>query len=153
MIFIRVCFPGHVLSWRDTCNLFPIPSTVHVIAVAVMNFFTCIEVWIKWHTLVFFNRTIYRRYRCSSYEIWTIYSKKYLLCVLLFSYISSLSHWRCGGDFKCTTHSLKFAVHDEVIKWKHFPLYWPFVRGIRRSSVNSPHKGQWRGCFLWSASE
>ena len=110
VMFIRVCFPGHLLGWRDTCNLFPIPSTVHVIAVAVMNFFTCIEVWIKWYTLVFFNRTIYHRYRCSSYEIWTIYSKKYLLCVLLFSCISSLSHWRCGGDFKCTTHSLKCAV-------------------------------------------
>ena len=23
-------------------------------------------------------------------------------------------------------------VHDDVIKWKHFPRYWPFVRGIRR---------------------
>ena len=20
--------------------------------------------------------------------------------------------------------------HDDVIKWKHFPLYWPFVKGI-----------------------
>ena len=31
-----------------------------------------------------------------------------------------------------------------VIKWKHFPRYWPFVRGIHRSPVNSPHKGQRR---------
>ena len=23
--------------------------------------------------------------------------------------------------------------HDDVIKWKHFPDYWPFVRGIHRS--------------------
>ena len=30
--------------------------------------------------------------------------------------------------------------HDDVIKWKHFPRYWPFVRGIHRSPVNSPHK-------------
>ena len=43
--------------------------------------------------------------------------------------------------------------HDGVIKWKHFPRYWPSVRGIHRSPVNSPHKGQWRGAlmFLWSA--
>ena len=29
------------------------------------------------------------------------------------------------------------------------------VRGIHRSPVNSPHKGQWHGvwCFLWSAPE
>ena len=37
------------------------------------------------------------------------------------------------------------VLHDDVIKWKHFPRYWPFVRGIHRSPVNSPHKGQWRG--------
>ena len=30
--------------------------------------------------------------------------------------------------------------HDDVIKWKHFPRYWPFVRGIDRSLVNSPHQ-------------
>ena len=40
--------------------------------------------------------------------------------------------------------------YDDVIKWKHFPRYWPFVRGIHRSSVNSPHKGQWRGTLMFS---
>ena len=30
--------------------------------------------------------------------------------------------------------------YDDVIKWKHFPRYWPYVRGIHRSPVNSPHK-------------
>ena len=40
--------------------------------------------------------------------------------------------------------------HDDVIKWKHFPHYWPFVRGIHRSPVNSPHKGQWRGALMFS---
>ena len=39
--------------------------------------------------------------------------------------------------------------HDEVIKCKHFPHYWPFVRGIHRSPVNSPHKGQWRGALMF----
>ena len=34
--------------------------------------------------------------------------------------------------------------HDDVTKWKHFPRYWPFVRGIHRSPVNSPHKCQCR---------
>ena len=41
-------------------------------------------------------------------------------------------------------------VHDDVIKWKHFPRYWPFVRGIHRSPVTSPHKGQWRGGLMFS---
>ena len=40
--------------------------------------------------------------------------------------------------------------HDDVIKWKHFLRYWPFVRGIHRSPVNSPHKGQWRAALMSS---
>ena len=41
-------------------------------------------------------------------------------------------------------------INDDVIKWKHFPRYWPFVRGIHRSPVNSAHKGQWRGALMFS---
>ena len=40
--------------------------------------------------------------------------------------------------------------HVDVIKWKHFPRYWPFVRGIHQSPVNSPHKGQWRGALVFT---
>ena len=43
-----------------------------------------------------------------------------------------------------------FDNHDDVIKRKHFPRYWPFVRGIHRFPVNSPHKGQWRGALMFS---
>ena len=39
--------------------------------------------------------------------------------------------------------------HDDV-KWKHFPRYWPFVRRIHRSLVNSPHTGEWRGTLMFS---
>ena len=39
---------------------------------------------------------------------------------------------------------------DDVIKWNHFPRYWPFVRGIHLSSVNSSHKGQWRAALMFS---
>ena len=42
------------------------------------------------------------------------------------------------------------SLHDDIIKRKHFPRYWPFVRGIHRSPVNSPHKGQWRGALMFS---
>ena len=44
----------------------------------------------------------------------------------------------------------RFRWHDDVIKWKHFPRYWPFVRGIHRSLVNSPQKGQCRGALIFS---
>ena len=43
-----------------------------------------------------------------------------------------------------------FICHDDIIKWKHFPRYWSFVRGIHRSPVNSPHKGQWLGALMFS---
>ena len=41
-------------------------------------------------------------------------------------------------------------MHDDVIKWKHFPCNWPFVRGILRAPVNSLHKSQWRGALMFS---
>ena len=45
--------------------------------------------------------------------------------------------------------------HDDAIKWKHFPRYWPFVGGIHRSRwiprTMASDAELW--CFLWSASE
>ena len=49
----------------------------------------------------------------------------------------------------CTGHT-KRVWHGDVIKWKHFPRYWPFMRGIHRSPVNSLPKGQWRGVLMFS---
>ena len=37
----------------------------------------------------------------------------------------------CGGNR---------SIHDDVIKWKHFPRYWPFVRGIHREFTG--HRSQ-----------
>ena len=48
-------------------------------------------------------------------------------------------------------HNVLIKQHDDVIKWKYFPrYYWPFVRGIHRSQVNSPHKGQWCRALMFS---
>ena len=41
------------------------------------------------------------------------------------------------------------SIWDDMI-WKHFPRYWPFVSGIHRSPVYSPHKAQWRGALIVS---
>ena len=40
--------------------------------------------------------------------------------------------------------------HDDVIKWKHFPCYWPFVQRIHQLPLNSPHKRQWHGALMFS---
>ena len=76
-----------------------------------------------------------------------------ILVLLLLQYNES--------DFKDRKHILILLVlnteyHDDVIKWKHFPRYWPFVRGIRRSPANSVQKMAsdaelWS--VLWSAHE
>ena len=37
-----------------------------------------------------------------------------------------------------------------LLVWYPYLRYWHFVRGIHRSPVNSPHKGQWRGALMFS---
>ena len=39
--------------------------------------------------------------------------------------------------------------HDDVIKWKHFPRSWPFVRRFLRTKASDAEL--W--CSLWSAHE
>ena len=53
-----------------------------------------------------------------------------------------IQYWLCSNQ--------SYACHDDVIKWRYFPRYWPFMREIHRSPVNSPHKGQWRGALMFS---
>ena len=51
----------------------------------------------------------------------------------------------CAGALS----SVMQPLYDDVIKWKHFPRYWPFMQGIHRSPVNPP-QGQWRGTLMFS---
>ena len=51
---------------------------------------------------------------------------------------------------KCYNFCYSMWQKHDVIKWKHIMCNWPFVWGIHRSSVNSPHKGQWRGALMFS---
>ena len=69
--------------------------------------------------------------------------------VSLFQFHLSLSLF---AKFHCSLkeNSERVQNHDDVIQWKHFTCYWPFVRGIHRSPVNSPHKGQWREALMFS---
>ena len=61
-------------------------------------------------------------------------------CFVRFPHSTLLSQL-CVTDF-CDSH-------DDVIKWKHCPRYWPFVRGIHLLPVNSPYKVQWRGALMF----
>ena len=61
---------------------------------------------------------------------------------------------RCKGIYNWTglprIHHVA-NMHSDIIKWEHFPHYWPFVWGIHQSSVNSLHKGQWHGALILSS--
>ena len=80
---------------------------------------------------------------------------KYLFLLLHNPWLLNCFFWvrrQMGYNFQCypTRRGRSVSRHDDVIKWKHFPRYWLFVRGIHRSPVNSPHKGQWRGTLMFS---
>ena len=59
-------------------------------------------------------------------------------------YCDTVDAWGCD----CLCGQLLF-IHDDVIKWKHIPRHWPFVGGIHRPLVNSPHKGQCRRALMF----
>ena len=60
--------------------------------------------------------------------------------------------WVLIGPSHKSQNALVSYLHDDVIKWKHFPRYWPFVRGIHRSRwiplTKASDAELW--CFLWS---
>ena len=95
---------------------------------------------------VFMNTQLYR------FVVWLLYS---LFCsnlrddVIIVDSSDLLTHI-LQGFFSGTGVRGVIPRYDDVIKWKHFPRNWPFVRGIHRSPVNSPHKGQWRGALVFS---
>ena len=78
--------------------------------------------------------THYDFYRCSVFSVNSVASEHY-------------------GPWCTEIWKWNILFHDDVIKWKHFPRYWPFVRGIHRSPVNSPHKGQWCGASMFCFSD
>ena len=69
---------------------------------------------------------------------------------MLWIYFKSKPPIRRESMLSSFTGQLLVALYDDVIKWKHFPRNWPFVRWIHRSPVNSPPKGQWRGTLMCS---
>ena len=76
----------------------------------------------------------------------------YMSCIL-FIYLpmfSGLFVWTRSNRMVAWVPVKQPENHDDVINWKHFARYWPFVRGIHRSPVNSPHKGQWRGALMFT---
>ena len=58
-------------------------------------------------------------------------------------------HWLILEHPLCH-HQNQWNLHIDIIKWKHFLRYWPFMWGIHWSLMNSPHQGQWCGALMFS---
>ena len=86
-----------------------------------------------------------RRLFCFCIYIY-IYTHYIHVCLLR---LFSLSSYRFNSSVFETQPILSLPSHDDFMKWKHFLRYWPFVRGIHRWPVNSPHKGKWRGALIF----
>ena len=84
------------------------------------------------------------------------------------TFVSKLAHIDNTDKWKHSSHirnayliilwykGTDYLTHKHIYAWwRHqmetsFPRNWPFVLGIHRSPVNSPHKGQWRGALMFS---
>ena len=77
---------------------------------------------------------------------WSYSTKMYLIhkTVTIHLFVSVKTHWQLRHV--CRIKNMRITRRPW---WPHqmktFPRYWPFVRGIHRSPVNSQHKGQWCG--------
>ena len=99
------------------------------------------------------NRAVLR-----SCDIWTLYAHRYeiwhLSCTSIVLPVWSIySCMRPEFKQQIPWGMLYLARPWWLIKWKHlwhFPRCWPFMRGIHRSTVDSPHKGQWSGALMFS---
>ena len=86
------------------------------------------------------------------HEIWEILRRINIYHIYLQEFFTGQSDHH-NRDFHRSSNVFTgqgLRTHDDVIKWKHFPRNWPFVREIHRSPVNFPHKGQWRGALMFS---
>ena len=96
----------------------------------------------------------------NSFNVWIPLHKYGLISYYVYEHVAYCIRWKHFSTIYEFYQAVIFMIlsqqrsffesRDDVIKWKHFPRYWPFVRGIQRSPVNSPHKGQWQGALMFS---
>ena len=62
--------------------------------------------------------------------------------------------WLFIGTWRWTLQGFQRAILGHMVTSSNGNIFrvtshWPFVRGIHRSPVDSPHKGQWRGTLMF----
>ena len=111
----------------------------------------CKRLWqaCRWHpamqimieTCAFAHESIINRFNECIFTSWLKLYKEW-------NWTYDTSFWRCIWLYLLGIEMV--FLHDDVIKWKHFPRYWPFVQGIHRWPVNSHSTGQWRRALMFS---
>ena len=138
-------WPDHSLNGsNDLAAITGIPGTIFTKSLQLnMNAFGMVRI-------SFFDALYLKHF----YDRWPSMSlcslvRHVMLCCLTTCFNSSI--WVDIHILNCE----KIIWNDDVIKWKHFPRYWTFVRGIHRSPGKSPPKAcdaeLW--CFLSSVPE
>ena len=105
-----------------------------------------------WNTMTYWTKLYGKQYQ-AIIEYSTLHKAAVTRLLLSSEYWDKFHQDNAWWRHRITTkysYTVWYCYHDDVIKWKHFPRNWPFVRGIHRSPVNSPHKGQWREALMFS---
>ena len=96
-------------------------------------------------TVVRLNKLLSKQWRCQCFQ------RPWCSCHTI---VMSHSDKQCYAQ--CQLHNKKKKStmnHDDIIKWKYFPYYWPFVRGIHQSIPHTKASEAELWCFLWSVPE
>ena len=107
----------------------------------VRRYKTCIYGFSTWITTSPVKRCKAEIWALAFEQMWRTYSLRFIFSIN--------THIKNILGITNTPWYTRSLYHDNVIKWKHFPHYWPFVRGIHHSPANSSHKGQWCGALMF----
>ena len=128
-----------IMAWCQTGNkpLSDPVSLAHICATICFNEL-CNTFRYDCHWIVYTHSlVIYFSFSVTNIDLKYNPCSKFLAFLAVF--LTSGSHMLL--ETRCQNMLIHF-LHDDVNKWKHLPFNRPFVRGIHRRPVDSPHKGQ-----------
>ena len=144
--YVSNCTCWYTVSWTSLFNTLRPRQKFDTFQVTYSNVFSWVKFvvfWFKfcWNLLLMIQSITNQHWRQAI--IWANDNLDYMKPICFTG-----SQWVKQTGVKATKHGMK-KVHDDVIKWKHFPRYWPFVRGIPHTKASDAEL--W--CFLWSTPE
>ena len=128
------------------CSGYVTATNVHTLELELLNMLRWRDWWDRsWRLLSRCKRAHTNR----SYQPRARWVRVWTYCSHISTWITNSVRLFFINTMIWRSNILLWKGHDDVINWKHFPRDWPFARGIHRSPVKSPHKGQWRGALMF----